>query len=147
MRYWRWKIALINELSLNSDPWLKKREELLCLEKWNRVYNLRVANTFAEAFNKGSFLVIPSFRFRKVKWAINSKNIYLEEYSSPIHNPFDLKYNVLFPRIEMRSYGDFVPLWKVNFIKVFRLWHSTDHLVDRKPIEQTGIIQRPIYHI
>lgn len=35
------------------------------------------------------------------------------------HNTFDLKHNVLFPRIEMRSCGDIVPLRKVNFIKVF----------------------------
>lgn len=60
------KIALRSEWGPVSDPWLRKA--LSSLEKWNRVCNLNVTNAFAKAFNKGSFIVIPVFKFRKANY-------------------------------------------------------------------------------
>lgn len=124
MRYWRSKIALVNERSPISDPWLEKREALSCLEKWNRVCNLNVTNAFAKAFNKGSFFVIPLFEFRKTnypnKWVEETivqtdfRGIFLSQ------DPSYLKRNVLFPQGELRRRcGDIVHLCKVHFTKVF----------------------------
>lgn len=75
MRYWRFKIVLVNERSFILDLWLEKREVLLCLEKWNRVCNLNVINVFVKVFNKGLFFVILLFEFRK----INYLNKWVEE--------------------------------------------------------------------